>query len=117
MIKPCRRVIKLLANLYLSFLPKIPVKVFTRQLCDYLQRHNFFEDFQSGFRVHYSTETVPVKVSSDLLTASAQGLMSVLVLLDLRAAFDTVDHHMLLLRMEKLSGLKGSALNCFRSYP
>lgn len=43
--------------------------------------------------------------------------MSVLVLLDLHATFDSTDHDMLLLRMEKLSGLKGSALNCFQSYP
>ncbi|NAV92043.1 hypothetical protein FGF77_23825, partial [Salmonella sp. gx-f7] len=57
-----------------------------------------------------------VKITNDLLIASDKGLVSVLVLLDLSAAFDTIDHQILLQRLEHLIGLKGSALSWLKSY-
>ena len=56
------------------------------------------------------------KVTNDLLIASDQGFVSVLVLLDLSAAFDTIDHQILLQRLEQLISIKGTALNWFKSY-
>jgi len=78
------------------------------QLCDHLHRNNLFEEFQSGFRVYDSTETALVKVTNDLLLASDSGLVSVLILLDLSVAFDTVDYSILLQRFEHLIGIKYS---------
>ena len=57
-----------------------------------------------------------MKVTNDLLIASDKGLVSVLVLLDLSAAFDTIDHHILLQRLEHEIGIKGTALSWFKSY-
>ena len=57
-----------------------------------------------------------VKITNDLLTAADKGLVSILVLLDLSAAFDTIDHTILLQRLEHLVGIKGIALSWFKSY-
>ena len=100
----------------LPFLSKILEKVVANQLCDFLHSNSLFDDFQSGFRKHHSTETALVKITNDLLTAADKGLVSILVLLDLSAAFDTIDHSILLQRLEHLVGIKGIALSWFRSY-
>lgn len=57
-----------------------------------------------------------VKVINDLLMASDSGVISILILLDLRAAFDTVDHSLLLARLEKDFGLSGTTSKWFKCY-
>ena len=75
-----------------------------------------FDVFQSGFRQHHSTETALDKVLNDIHLNTESGKSSVLVLLDLSAAFDTVDHNILLDRFANWVGLSGTVLNWFESY-
>ncbi len=72
--------------------------------------------FSHDFRPHHSTETALVKITNDLLLTSDKGCISLLVLLDLRAAFDTIDHDILNDRLQNYTGIQGRALRWFRSY-
>ncbi|MDF4336140.1 reverse transcriptase domain-containing protein, partial [Vibrio parahaemolyticus] len=87
-----------------------------QQLNTFLEQNNSFDAFQSGFRAHHSTETALVKVLNDIHLSGDASKISVLVLLDLSAAFDTVDHKILPDRLEKVVGLSGTVLNWVESY-
>ncbi|XP_060929417.1 uncharacterized protein LOC133003646 [Limanda limanda] len=100
----------------LAFLSKVFEKVVASQLQDHLKHNSLFEKFQSGFRSAHSTETALLKVTNDLLMTADAGSPSLLILLDLTAAFDTVDHTLLLERLYKAVGLSDSALKWFQSY-
>ncbi|KAI2648158.1 RNA-directed DNA polymerase from mobile element jockey [Labeo rohita] len=100
----------------LPFIGKIIEKVVFNQLNNYLNLNGYLDNFQSGFQPHHSTETALVKIINDIRLNSDSCKISVLVLLDLSAAFETVDHKILLERLENWVGLSGMALNWFRSY-
>lgn len=100
----------------LPFLSKILEKVIAKQLGSHLQKNSLYEKFQSGFRAHHSTETALLKVTNDLLLAADSGLVSILVLLDLSAAFDTIDHDILIQRLDSEIGIRDIALSWFKSY-
>jgi hypothetical protein len=100
----------------LSVLSKLLERLTARQLSDYIRDSNLLPSFQSGFRPLHSTETAVLKVLSDLLEAVDHGDVGVLLLLDLSAAFDTVDHETLLRRLELTFGVSGTALSWLASY-
>ncbi len=75
-----------------------------------------FETFLLGFRKCHSTETALLKVLNDILISCDSGDFAVLVLLYLTAAFDTVDYAIFIDRLEQCIGLRGIALDWFKSY-
>ena len=91
----------------LPFLSKVLEKVILCQLLPHLHQNNILERFQSGFRAHHSTESALLKVSNDLLLSVDSGDCAVLILLDLSAAFDTVDHNILIDRLQCGVGVSG----------
>ena len=100
----------------LSFMSKILEKLVVSQLMSHLNRHNLFSSFQSAYRSGHSAETALLKVVNDLLLAMDDGKLSVLVLLDLSAAFDTIDHDILLHCLQHVFGIHGTELSWFRSH-
>jgi len=82
----------------LSVLSKFLERLVSKQLGIYLKDNSLLPDRQSAYRAHHSTETAVLKVLADILLALDTGNMAVLTLLDLldlSAAFDSVDHETL----------------------
>ena len=75
-----------------------------------------FCPLQSAYRKHHSTETALLRITNDLFEAVDAKKANVLVALDLSAAFDTIDHSVLLRRLEHTFEVGGTALSWLRSY-
>lgn len=100
----------------LPFISKVLERAVLIQVQEFLKTADICEQFQSGFRSRHSTETALLKVFNDLFLHLDTGSCAILILLDLTAAFDTVDHKILLWRLEHCVGLKGTVLKWFESY-
>ena len=86
------------------------------QLLEHLVNNNLMDIFQSAYREAHSTETALLKVQNYILMEIDKGNVVLLVLLDLSASFDTIDHEILLNRLYTRCGIRGTALKWFRSY-
>lgn len=71
---------------------------------------------QSAYRQNQSTEIVLINVKNDLLMNINKGHLTLLILLDLSAAFDNVDQGILLRRLQSMLGLRGNALSWFHLF-
>ena len=100
----------------LPWLSKFIENIVADQLRAHLIKNDLFDQFQSGFRSGHSTETALVRVLNDLLITADDGSPSLLILLDITAAFDTIDHNILLQVLHSTIGLDGTALKWFTSY-
>ena len=100
----------------LSFLAKVIEKVFSIRILGHILDNNIVDSFQSAYRAGHSCETALLRVYNDIVTTVGKGNGSFLVLLDLSAVFDTIDHDNLFYILEKYVGISGSALRLIRSY-
>ena len=82
------------------------------QIHGFLVSNNLYPVAQSAYRRNHSTETALLKVMNDILLNMNKQQVTILVLLDLSAAFDTVDHSILLDRLSSKLGLNGTATSC-----
>ncbi len=99
----------------LPFIDKTLERVVFNQVSLFLSQNNKLDAKQSGFRSGHSTETALLSVTEALRIAKADSKSSVLILLDLSAAFDTVNHQILLSTLSSLD-ITGIPLRWFESY-
>lgn len=95
---------------------KLLERVILNQLNQYLSENDLHCPVQSGYRPHHSCETLHVRMADDILKEIQMDNIVIVVLLDLSAAFDTIDHDVLLSKLFKDFGISGSAHDWFKSY-
>ena len=100
----------------LSFLSKIIEKVVANHLNSHINCSDTSNVYQSAYRKFHSTETALLRIHNDILSSMDDGRVTALTLLDLSAAFDTIDHTILLRRLGDWFGVSGKALDWFESY-
>ena len=100
----------------LCFVSKVVEKVTLDQFNSHCQEHNLVPEYQSAYRKRHSCETSLVKLVNDILWNMENQLVTAIVILDLSAAFDTVDHDILLEVLGKCFGIVGAARTWYESY-
>ena len=101
----------------LKFLCKVIEKVAAMRLSNYLYNNDLNESLQSAYKEQHSCETALLRVQNDILKSVDNKQCVVLLLLDLTAAFDTVDHEILFRhRLRSKFGIKGKAYAWLQSY-
>ena len=100
----------------LAVMSKIIEKVVASRLKTYLNANNLSNKYQSAYKANHSTETALLRVLNDIICLQPNKHPIMLVLLDLSAAFDTVDKHILFERLYSYFGIRGTALRWFQSY-
>ena len=100
----------------LTFVSKLTERAVFNQTHNHLTLDCLYPKAQSSYREFHSTETALLRIKNDILMNLNKQHLTLLVLLDLIAAFDTVDHVMLLNRLNSNFGISGSVLSWFRPY-
>ena len=100
----------------LSFISKQTERVVAARLNEHMSQFDLFEPLQSAYKARHSCETALIHVQNNIMRAMDQGKVGILLLLDMSAAFETVDHNTLLNRLHTELGIGGTALDWFESY-
>ena len=102
----------------ISVLPaisKIMERILYEQLYNYLTKSELLSDFQFGFRKFHSTAAALLDCTNEWYMNLDRKMFNLVVLIDLKKAFDTVDHQILLRKLE-LYGINRQALTLLKSY-
>ena len=100
----------------LHTISKILERIFLSKIIDHIEQSPNFNRAQSAYRRGFSTETALLRLLNDVYSAADGGHRSLLVLLDLSAAFDCIDINTLERRLEHTFGFTGAVLSWLRSY-
>ena len=100
----------------LQSISKLTESAVAKQLQHHISMNNLFPMLQSSYRKFHSTESALLKVKNDILLNMNRQHVTLLVLLDLSAAFDTIDHGILLERLRSAFGVRDTALSWIASY-
>lgn len=100
----------------LNTISKIIEKIVLRRLLPHLSKSDNFNQYQSAYRAGHSTETALMRMLNSWFTAIDNKQLVVLVSLDISAAFDTVNHDILLNRLRLEFGINGLILSWLKSY-
>ena len=100
----------------LSFLSKLVERVVLARLNAHLDANNLNVPNQSGYKKGHSCETLLLRITNDILIGIDKKNATVVLLLDLSAAFDTVDHQKLITILYKEIGIRSTCLKWFKSF-
>ena len=106
--------VKIISNL--SFVSKVVETAGMNQILDHCNRMKLMPSYQSAYRPNHSCETALLKIVNDILWSMEHQKITALICMDLSAAFDTVDHEILLFVLEHKFGLKGNVLRWISEY-
>ena len=100
----------------LPYVSKLTEQTVACQATQHMEENAPLPECQSAYRKYHSTETALTKIQSDILMNMEHQSVTLLVMIDLSAAFDTVDHPIMLNRLQHRFGISGRALDWFASY-
>ena len=94
---------------------KVLEKINYRHVYSFLEKNNLLHQSQYGFRTKHNCEQAILEFTASILHAMEDGAHGASIFLDLSKAFDTLNHHVLLDKLDKI-GIRGLASNWFSSY-
>ena len=99
----------------LPSLSKVFEKIIHKQISDYFESNKLFYVSQYGFRRRHSTELATIELVDKILIEMDKGEIPLTIFIDFSKAFDTIDHEILLYKLQYY-GIKGNSLNLIKCY-